>query len=130
MLEECISDHGHERMTMKTMPRPSLEVVEAEPRDEVRHPHNRPGLQRPRERGMDGVSTPAQLADQGETSGWSSACDLRPSTFLPVINRLRSLAPLSLATTIALSNSLTAPSICRISFDAGVSSRNYRRRSA
>ena len=30
MLEECISDHGHERMTMKTMPRPSLEVVEAE----------------------------------------------------------------------------------------------------
>src|SRR5580704_12585329 len=30
MLKECISDHGHERMTMKTMPRPSLEVVEAE----------------------------------------------------------------------------------------------------
>jgi len=30
MLEECISDHGHERMTMKTMPRPTLEVVEAE----------------------------------------------------------------------------------------------------
>ena len=30
MLEECISDHGHERMTMKTMPRPSLEVVEPE----------------------------------------------------------------------------------------------------
>src|SRR5256886_17655333 len=30
VLEECISDHGHERMTMKTMPRPSLEVVEAE----------------------------------------------------------------------------------------------------
>ena len=30
MLEECISDHGHERVAMKTMPRPSLEVVEAE----------------------------------------------------------------------------------------------------
>ena len=30
MLEECISDHGHERMTMKTLPRPSLEMVEAE----------------------------------------------------------------------------------------------------
>ena len=30
MLEECVGDHGHERMTMKTMPRPSLEVIEAE----------------------------------------------------------------------------------------------------
>jgi hypothetical protein len=30
MLEECVSDHGHERMTMKTLPRPSLEVGEAE----------------------------------------------------------------------------------------------------
>ena len=49
---------------------------------------------------------------------------LRPSTFLPVITRLRSLAPLSLATIIALSNSETAPSICRMSFDVGVSSRN------
>jgi hypothetical protein len=30
MLEEGVSDHCHERMTMKTLPGPSLEVVEAE----------------------------------------------------------------------------------------------------
>src|ERR1700747_433334 len=30
MLEEGISDHGHERMTMTSLPRPSLEMVEAE----------------------------------------------------------------------------------------------------
>src|SRR5215470_19706129 len=30
MLEESVSDHGHERVTMKTVPRPSLEVVETE----------------------------------------------------------------------------------------------------
>lgn len=29
MLEEGVSDHGHKRMTMKAMPGPSLEVVEA-----------------------------------------------------------------------------------------------------
>jgi hypothetical protein len=30
MLEEGVSDHGHERMTVKALPGPSLEVVEAE----------------------------------------------------------------------------------------------------
>ena len=30
MLEECVSDHCHERMTVKALPRPSLEVIEAE----------------------------------------------------------------------------------------------------
>ena len=30
MLEEGVSDHRHERMTMKTVPGPSLEVVETE----------------------------------------------------------------------------------------------------
>ena len=30
MLEEGVSDHCHERVTMKAMPGPSLEVVEAE----------------------------------------------------------------------------------------------------
>ena len=30
MLEECVSDHGHERMTMETLPGSSLEVIEAE----------------------------------------------------------------------------------------------------
>ena len=30
MLEEGVSDHCHERMTMKASPGPSLEVVEAE----------------------------------------------------------------------------------------------------
>jgi hypothetical protein len=29
MLEEGVSDHGHERVAMKAMPGPSLEVVEA-----------------------------------------------------------------------------------------------------
>ena len=29
MLEEGVSDHCHERMTMKTMPGPTFEVVEA-----------------------------------------------------------------------------------------------------
>ena len=30
MLEEGVSDHRHERMTVKALPGPSLEVVEAE----------------------------------------------------------------------------------------------------
>ena len=30
MLEERVGDHGHERMTVKALPGPSLEVVEAE----------------------------------------------------------------------------------------------------
>ena len=30
MLEEGVSDHRHERVTMKTLPGSSLEVVEAE----------------------------------------------------------------------------------------------------
>ena len=30
MLEECVCNHRHQRMTMKAVPRPSLEVVEAE----------------------------------------------------------------------------------------------------
>jgi hypothetical protein len=30
MLEERISDHRHERMTVKALPGPSLEVVKAE----------------------------------------------------------------------------------------------------
>jgi hypothetical protein len=30
MLEECVSDHGHERMTMKALPGSSLEVVKSE----------------------------------------------------------------------------------------------------
>ena len=30
MLEEGVSDHGHERVTVKALPGPSLEVVEAE----------------------------------------------------------------------------------------------------
>ena len=30
MLEEGVSDHRHERVTMKALPGPSLEVVEAE----------------------------------------------------------------------------------------------------
>jgi len=29
MLEEGVSDHGHKGVTMKAMPGPSLEVVEA-----------------------------------------------------------------------------------------------------
>jgi hypothetical protein len=43
-------------------------------------------------------------------------------TFRPVVRRLRSRAPLSLATVIALSNSATAPRICRTILAAGVSS--------
>jgi len=30
MLEEGVGDHGHERMTVKALPRSSLEVIEAE----------------------------------------------------------------------------------------------------
>ena len=30
MLEECVSDHGHERMTMKALPGSSLEVIKRE----------------------------------------------------------------------------------------------------
>ena len=30
MLEEGVSDHGHERMTMKALPGSSLEVIEPE----------------------------------------------------------------------------------------------------
>jgi len=30
MLEERVSNHRHQRMTMKAVPRPSLEVVETE----------------------------------------------------------------------------------------------------
>src|SRR5215831_6436521 len=30
MLEECVSDHRHERMTMQTLPRSALEVIETE----------------------------------------------------------------------------------------------------
>ena len=30
MLEECVSNHCHQRVTMKAVPRPSLEVIEAE----------------------------------------------------------------------------------------------------
>ena len=30
MLEECVSDHGHERMTMKALPGSSLEVIKPE----------------------------------------------------------------------------------------------------
>ena len=30
MLEECVSDHGHERMTMKALPGSALEVIETE----------------------------------------------------------------------------------------------------
>jgi hypothetical protein len=30
MLEEGVSDHGHERMTMKTLPESSLEVIKPE----------------------------------------------------------------------------------------------------
>ena len=30
MLEECVSDHSHERVTMKALPGSSLEVVEPE----------------------------------------------------------------------------------------------------
>ena len=30
MLEECVSDHGHERMTMEALPGPSLEVIKPE----------------------------------------------------------------------------------------------------
>jgi len=30
MLEECVSNHCHQRVTMKAVPRPSLEVVETE----------------------------------------------------------------------------------------------------
>jgi hypothetical protein len=29
MLEECVSDHGHERMTMEALPGSSLEVIKA-----------------------------------------------------------------------------------------------------
>jgi hypothetical protein len=30
ILEECVSDHGHEGMTMEALPRSSLEVIEPE----------------------------------------------------------------------------------------------------
>ena len=30
VLEECVSDHGHERMTMEALPGSSLEVIEPE----------------------------------------------------------------------------------------------------
>jgi len=30
VLEECVSDHGHERMTMKALAGSSLEVIEPE----------------------------------------------------------------------------------------------------
>jgi hypothetical protein len=30
MLEECVSDHGHERMTMKALPGSSLKVIKPE----------------------------------------------------------------------------------------------------
>jgi len=30
MLEECVSDHGHQRMTMKALPGSSLEVIKPE----------------------------------------------------------------------------------------------------
>ena len=30
MLEERLGDHGHERMTMESLPRSSLEVIETE----------------------------------------------------------------------------------------------------
>lgn len=30
MLEECVSDHGHERVTMETLPGSSLEVIKPE----------------------------------------------------------------------------------------------------
>jgi hypothetical protein len=30
MLEECVSDHGHERVTMKALPGSSLEVIKPE----------------------------------------------------------------------------------------------------
>ena len=30
MLEECVSNHCHQRVTMKAVPGPSLEVVETE----------------------------------------------------------------------------------------------------
>ena len=30
MLEECVSNHCHQRVTMKAVPRPSLEVIETE----------------------------------------------------------------------------------------------------
>jgi hypothetical protein len=52
-------------------------------------------------------------------SGFSSAIDFRPSTFRPA-RRLRSRAPLSFATSMAFSNSETAPSTCRIKRAVGV----------
>lgn len=30
MLEECVSDHGHERMTMEALPGSSLKVIKPE----------------------------------------------------------------------------------------------------
>jgi hypothetical protein len=30
MLEECVSDHRHERMTMQTLPGSTLEVIKTE----------------------------------------------------------------------------------------------------
>ena len=30
MLEECVSDHGHERMSMEALPGSSFEVIETE----------------------------------------------------------------------------------------------------
>ena len=30
MLEECVSDHGHERVTTEALPRSSLEVIKPE----------------------------------------------------------------------------------------------------
>ena len=30
MLEECVSDHGHERMSMEALPGSSFEVIEPE----------------------------------------------------------------------------------------------------
>jgi TolB-like protein/class 3 adenylate cyclase len=63
------------------------------------------------------------IALDPENIGCSSAIDMRPSTLMPA-RRLRSRAPLSFATSIAFSNSETAPSTCRIRRAVGVSSRN------
>jgi hypothetical protein len=40
MLEECVSDHGHERMTMKALPASSLKVIKPEFRFQLTFCHS------------------------------------------------------------------------------------------
>lgn len=54
-----------------------------------------------------------------ESSPLLSSQLLRLSTLQPVLRRLRSRAPRSLATVMALSNCATAPRICRIEHSGG-----------